>query len=82
MATYFLDSSAIVKRYFPEQGHAWIVTLCTTGDNDLYIAQIALVEVVAAICRREREKSITLAERDALLHSSDRIANRATISGL
>lgn len=67
MATYFLDSSAIVKRYFPEQGHAWTANLCNTEGYDLYIAQIALVEVVAAICRKEREQAITLIERDALI---------------
>ncbi len=27
MATYFLDTSAIIKRYFAEQGHAWVVSL-------------------------------------------------------
>jgi len=28
MATYFLDTSAIVKRYIVEQGQAWILSLC------------------------------------------------------
>ncbi|SRR6266568_6007298 len=68
MTTYFLDSSAVVKRYFPEQGHRWIVALCEAAQgHELYIAQPALVEVVAALCRRERERSITLAERDTLI---------------
>ena len=68
MAAYFLDSSAAVKRYFPEQGHAWVTNLCDVAQgHDLYIAQIALVEVVAALCRRERERSITLATRDILI---------------
>jgi predicted nucleic acid-binding protein len=67
MATYFLDSSAIVKRYFPELGHRWIDTLCNVEGHTLYIAQTALVEEVAAICRKEREQSITIEERDALI---------------
>jgi len=68
MAMYFLDSSAVVKRYFPEQGHRWILSLCDAAQgHELYIAQPALVEVVAALCRREREGSITLAERDTLI---------------
>jgi uncharacterized protein len=68
MATYFLDSSAVVKRYLPEQGHRWITALCDAAQpHELYIAQPALVEVVAALCRREREGSITLAERDTLI---------------
>jgi len=28
MATYFLDTSAIIKRYILEQGQAWILSLC------------------------------------------------------
>jgi predicted nucleic acid-binding protein len=68
MATYFLDSSAVVKRYLPEQGHRWIVALCGTAQaHELSIAQPALVEVVAALCRREREGSITSSERDTLI---------------
>ena len=68
MTTYFLDSSAVVKRYFPEQGHRWIVALCEAAQGyELYTAQPVLVEVVATLCHRERERNITLAERDSLI---------------
>lgn len=51
MATYFLDSSAIIKRYIFEPGQFWVLTLCNPiYRHDLYIAQTALAEVVAAIC--------------------------------
>jgi len=45
MATYFLDTSAVVKRYVPaEQGHAWIVALCDPAQGHiLYISQAAFV---------------------------------------
>ena len=70
MATYFLDTSALAKRYVPEQGQGWIMTLCDPAQgHELYISQAALVEVVAAICRRTREQSITLAERDRLIEA-------------
>ena len=66
MGSYFLDTSAIVKRYFPEQGHTWIVTLCDPEQaHRLYISQAALVEVVATVCRKAREQSIADEERDA-----------------
>ena len=69
MATYFLDTSAIVKRYILEQGQAWILSLCDPAQgHDLYISQAALVEVVATICRRAREQSISLTERDRLIN--------------
>ncbi len=68
MATYFLDTSAIIKRYIFEPGQAWVLSLCNPAHgHDLYISQAALVEVVAAICRRAREKSISMAERDRLI---------------
>ena len=39
MALYFLDSSAIVKRYFQEPGHEWIETLHDPAQgHGLYIA--------------------------------------------
>lgn len=68
MALYFLDSSAIIKRYVAESGHAWIVDLCDPAQgHDLHIAQVALVEVVAAVCRKTREAAITSVERDSLI---------------
>ncbi len=69
MGSYFLDTSAIVKRYVPtEPGHTWIVTLCNpVQSHKLYIAQAASVEVVAAMCRKTREGSITTAARDRLI---------------
>jgi uncharacterized protein len=69
MATYFLDTSALVKRYVPaEQGHAWITDICDPAQgHKLYISQAALVEVVAAMCRKAREQSITPEDRDRLI---------------
>lgn len=68
MALYFLDSSALVKRYVAEPGHSWIVDLCDPiHGHDLHIAQVALVEVVATLCRKARETAITSMERDNLI---------------
>jgi len=70
MATYFLDTSAIIKRYFAEQGHAWVVSLYDpTRGHYLNISQAALVEVVATMCRKTREQSITIAEHDMLINA-------------
>ena len=68
MALYFLDSSAIVKRYFQEPGHEWIETLHDPGQgHGLSIAQAALVEAVASICRKAREQNMPLEERDSTI---------------
>lgn len=68
MSSYFLDSSAVVKRYVSEIGHSWITNLCDPGQNhDLFIAQVTLVEVVATLCRKAREMAISANERDRLI---------------
>ena len=70
MATYFLDTSAVIKHYFPEQGHQWVESLYKPiEDHDLYISQIAFVEVVASMCRKAREQNITDASRDTLINT-------------
>jgi predicted nucleic acid-binding protein len=68
MAIHFLDSSAIVKHYFQEQGHDWVEAIHdpSTG-HELYISEAALVEVAASICRKAREQGIPIEERDATI---------------
>ncbi len=63
MTAYFLDSSALVKRYVSETGSAWIqlLTSSQTG-NLLFIARITWVEVISAFARRQREGSLTSAD--------------------
>ncbi len=69
MASYFLDTSALIKRYVSELGHAWINSICTpTQGHALYISQAAMVEAVATLCRKAREQSISEARRDALIN--------------
>ena len=68
MAVYFLDSSALVKRYIRETGSAWVQTLCQQiPPEDLYIARIAGAEVVSAIARRGRAGHLTPKELTAAL---------------
>jgi predicted nucleic acid-binding protein len=55
MATYFFDSSALVKYYVNEVGSAWVESLIDAQlSNEIAIAQITSVEVVAALSRRVR----------------------------
>lgn len=57
---YFLDSSALVKRYVPEKGSAWILAIAfpDTG-NLIIISRITWVEVLSALARRQREGSLS-----------------------
>lgn len=55
MAAYFLDSSALVKRYASEIGTSWVTSLIDpTAGNLIYIARITTVETVAAITRKQK----------------------------
>jgi predicted nucleic acid-binding protein len=53
VGSYFLDSSGLVKRYIAERGTAWIRGLTDrAARNDLILARVTEVEVVAALMRR------------------------------
>jgi len=56
----FLDSSALIKRYLPEQGTRWIRSMLAEGiGNHAIIAQITPVEVISGVSRRKREGYIS-----------------------
>src|SRR5438128_9324923 len=54
---WFLDSSALVKRYVREMGSAWIRTEMTK--HDLLIAHVTPVELAAAISKKHRSGDIS-----------------------
>lgn len=61
MTDYFLDSSALVKRYITEPGSQWVSNLFDPLLNHgFFIAAITGVEITAALTRRARGGSITL----------------------
>jgi predicted nucleic acid-binding protein len=78
VAVYFLDTSALVKRNVQEAGTAWVRNLTRIGTpHDLYIARIAVVELVAAVTRRERGRHLTPAQGAAIIgHFRKRVAQR------
>lgn len=66
MAVYFVDSSALVKRYISETGSTWVLNLFDPAlNNDVLIAGITGVEIVAAITRRARGGSISATDATA-----------------
>jgi predicted nucleic acid-binding protein len=55
VATYFFDSSAIVKRYVQETGTGWLNGIVDpAAHNELWLARITGVEMVSAMARRQR----------------------------
>ncbi|MEE3719522.1 type II toxin-antitoxin system VapC family toxin [Tumidithrix elongata RA019] len=67
MAIYFLDSSALVKRYISENGSNWIYNLFEPSlGNQFFIAAITSVEIISAITRRAKSGSINIADAIAI----------------
>lgn len=69
MSDFFLDTSAIVKRYSPEAGSGWIKAITDTiAGHDITLAEITLAEVAAAFAAKARAPGgITIEERDQAL---------------
>ena len=68
VSAYFLDSSALVKRYVPETGSAWIQVIAdaATG-NLLIISRITWVEVLSALARRQREGGLSATDVNLII---------------
>lgn len=66
MSLFFLDASAVAKRYLAEPGTSWVrgITDPSSG-NTIILAEVTLVEVSAAVAARFRSGSLSVAERDA-----------------
>lgn len=58
---FFLDTSALVKKYMTETGSTWIETLTDAeSDNKIILARMTWVETLSAFTRLHRENRIDL----------------------
>lgn len=58
MTSFFLDTSALIKRFVTETGTNWVRSVTTQGSpssSGLLVAQITQVELASGIMRRQRE---------------------------
>lgn len=68
MDGYFLDSSAVTKRYVAEAGTAWVTRLTDrSAGNIIFLAEIGTVEIVSALVRRGRGGSLSATQVAAAL---------------
>ena len=69
MTDYYLDTSALVKRYTDEPGSDWIRQIIDLpADNCVLLAEITLAEVAAALAAKHRAPGgITQEQRDRAL---------------
>lgn len=59
MSTYYLDTSALIKRYVTEIGSLWLLNLFSNPNLLLFTTRVTTVEVHSVLARRRRETSIT-----------------------
>ena len=60
MNNYYLDASALVKRYVDEAGSDWLRWLVDpVRDSTVFISQMTIIEVISAFARRIRDGSLT-----------------------
>lgn len=69
MTDYYLDASALVKRYADEPGSTWIRQITDSlTHNTVLIAEVTLAEVAAALAAKHRAPGgITQEQRDRAL---------------
>ena len=68
VTAFFVDSSALVKRYVLETGTAWVRGLTRQSPSRLiYIAHITAVKVTCAVARRRKGKTLTPPRASSIL---------------
>ncbi len=68
MRLYFLDTSALVKRYVPEKGTWWIrETINPDSDSLVFVSRITEVEFVSAVIRRTRNQDLRPTQASQIL---------------
>lgn len=69
MTDYYLDASAVVKRYADELGSTWVRQITdSSAQQTILLAEITLAEVAAALVAKQRAPGgITQEQRDRIL---------------
>ncbi|MBS1251220.1 MAG: tRNA(fMet)-specific endonuclease VapC [Anaerolineales bacterium] len=69
MTDYYLDASALVKRYADELGSGWVRQITDlSAQNTILLAEITLAEVAAALAAKHRAPAgVTREQRDRAL---------------
>ncbi len=67
MASYFFDSSALVKLYHPEAGTAIVDRIVNVAGNLLRISRLTVTELTSAFAIKVRTQSISREDADLFL---------------
>ncbi len=64
---YYLDTSALVKRYVREAGSIWMLSLCAPSPTRVIaVSLITKAELIAGLAAKQRNGSLSLAEFHAV----------------
>jgi uncharacterized protein len=70
LSLYFLDSSALVKRYVTEIGSEWIKSVADpSARHTLIVARITWVETISAFARLKRENTLLETDLDLTIRT-------------
>ncbi len=68
MTTYYLDASAVVKRYLREPGSQWVRDLLRAPRAQHFTSiELLPVEVICALTRAHRERRISASQKERLI---------------
>jgi predicted nucleic acid-binding protein len=60
MSNYYIDTSALAKRYLTEIGSTWVSTLANpAAGNVIVVCDLTAVEFFSTLARRQREGTVT-----------------------
>jgi uncharacterized protein len=63
LSDFFVDTSALGKRYVVETGSSWVRSwILPRYSNSIVISRLAAVEIISLLTRKQREGLITTAE--------------------
>ena len=79
MAAYFLDTSALVKRYHPEAGTPIIDQMFSEAGAEAIISRLVLVEIVSAFALKVRSGAITTSQFEQYRRQVHRDVRKKTL---
>jgi hypothetical protein len=73
LTVYYVDTSALVKRYVNENGSAWVESIVSVASgNDVYVVRLTELELTPAIVRRTRGGSLNPTNAASILTQFNR----------
>jgi predicted nucleic acid-binding protein len=67
VTNYYVDTSALIKRYLVETGSTWVRSFTdSTAGNVIVVCDLTAVEVFSTLARRQREATIAAADIQTL----------------